>query len=140
MGAHSGREEDIATANTLLAPILGQPLVQFRMGYGIHLELGHDFEVTIETVLTVADKGVRWSGEPLTAQAAGALLPLTFRQATSVGVDDDETLHLGFGEARLSVPPHPLYEAWQVRGPHEMLVVCLPGGDGLAIWEPPSES
>jgi hypothetical protein len=140
MGARSGREQDIATANGLLAPILGQALVQFRMGYAIHLELGHEFEVTVETTLTVADSGGRWSGEPLTAQAAGALLPLNFRQATSVRVDNDETLHLGFGEARLSVPPHPMYEAWQVHGPHEMLIVCLPGGDGLAIWEPTSES
>jgi hypothetical protein len=58
------------------------------MGYGIHLELGYDFEVTIETAL----------------------------------------------------PPHPMYEAWQVRGPRELLIVCSPGGDYLAVWKPEGES
>jgi Family of unknown function (DUF6188) len=135
-----GREQDILTANDLLAPVVGQRLVQFRMGYGIHLELGHHFEVTIETALTVADGSVRWSGEPLTAEAAGALLPLNLRLVTSAKVDSDGTLNLGFGEATLLVPPHPMYEAWQVLGPRGLLIVCSPGGDYLAIWKPEGES
>jgi Family of unknown function (DUF6188) len=139
-GKTEGRGEDIALANNLLAPVVGQPLVQFRMGYGVHLELGHDFEVTVETALTVADGYSRWSGEPLTAEAAGALLPLNLRQVTSVKVDTDGTLSLGFGQATVSVPPHPMYEAWQVRGPREMLIVCSPGGDYIAVWKPQSES
>ena len=134
------RSEDIVVANDLLAPVVGQPLVQFRMGYGVHLELGRDFEVTIETPLTVVDGDSRWSGEPLTAAAAGALLPLNLRDVTSVKVDRDGTLNLGLGEAMLSVPPHPRYEAWQVRGPRGMLIVCSPGGDCVAVWEPESGS
>ena len=139
-GKSEGRGEDIIIANDLLAPVVGQSLVQFRMGYGVHLELGYDFEVTIETALTVADGDGRWIGEPLTGDPAGALLPLNSRDVTSVKVDRDGTLNLGLGEATLSVPPHPMYEAWQVRGPRGMLIVCSPGGDYVAVWEPKSES
>ena len=81
-----------------------------------------------------------WSGEPLTAEAAGALLPLNLRDVTLVQVDRDGTLKLGLGNAQLAVPPHPMYEAWQVRGPREMLIVCSPGGDYVAVWEPDSGS
>jgi hypothetical protein len=133
-------DEDIAIANDLLAPGVGQQLIQFRMGYGVHLELGDDFEVTIETPLTVLDGDSRWGGEPLTAEAAGALLPLNLREVTSAKVDRDGTLNLGLGQATLSVPPHPMYEAWQVRGPQDMLIVCSPGGDYLAMWDPRTES
>jgi hypothetical protein len=133
-------DEDITIANDLLAPVVGQQLIQFRMGYGVHLELGYDFEVTIETPLTVLDGDSRWSGEPLTAEAAGALLPLNLRDVTSAKIDRDGTLNLGLGQATLSVPPHPMYEAWQVRGPQDMLIVCSPGGDYLAMWDPRTES
>jgi len=135
-----GQGEDIALSNELLAPVVGEPLVQFRMGYAIHLELGHQFDVTIETPLTVVDGGNRWSGEPLTADAAGALLPLNLREVTLVRVDRDGTLNLGLGEATLTVPPHPMYEAWQVRGPRGMLIVCPPGGEYVAVWRPEDES
>lgn len=135
-----GRAEDIVLSNELLAPVVGEPLVQFRMGYGMHLELGHDFEVTIETPLTVVNDSNRWSGKPLTADAAGALLPLNLREVTFVRVDQDGTLNLGLGEATLTVPPHPMYEAWQARGPRGMLIVCSPGGEYVAVWKPESES
>jgi hypothetical protein len=139
-GETEGRGEDVVIANDLLAPVVGQRLVQFRMGCGVHLELGYDFEVTIETALSVADGDARWSGEPLTAEAAGALLPLNLRLVTSVKVDRDGKLTLGLGDATLSVLPHPMYEAWQVRGPGGMLIVCSPGGDYVAVWRAESES
>ncbi len=110
------------------------------MGYGVHLELGSDHEVTIETPLTIVDGGARWSGEPLTAEAAGALLPLNLREVNSVEIASDGTLNLDLGEATLSVPPHPMYEAWQVSGPHGLLIVCSPGGDYVAVWEPEDDS
>jgi hypothetical protein len=135
---HGGAE--IALAERLLAVLTGKSLVQFRMGYGVHLELGTDHEVTIETPFGVVDGDARWSGEPLTADAAGALLPLNLRDVTSTHVATDCALVLGLGSATLTVPPHPLYEAWQVRGPDGLLVVCSPGGDYLAVWEPESRS
>lgn len=133
------RGEAVA-ANRWIETLTGEPLVQFRMGYGVHLEIGEDHEVTIETPFGVTDGDTQWSGEPLTAEAAGALLPLNLRSVTTGRVTSDGTLALGFGSATLTVPPHSMYEAWQVRGPNGLLIVCSPGGDYVAVWEPESET
>lgn len=96
LGITEGRGDEVVLANELVARLEGQQLVQFRMGYGIHLEFGSEHEVTIETPLTVVDGDTRWSGEPLTAEAAGALLPLNLRDVTSAQVAGDGTLSLGW--------------------------------------------
>lgn len=130
-------DTEVVVANRLLAAVFGQQLVQFRMGYGVHLELGDQYEVTIETPFEVVDGKDHWAGEPLTAEAAGALLPLNLREVTSGRIATGGTLVLGFGSATLTVPPAPRYEAWQVRGPDELLIVCGPGGEYVAaVWEP----
>jgi hypothetical protein len=139
-GITEGADGQIVTANKLIATLTGKSLVQFRMGYGVHLEVGADHEVTIETPLEVVDGETRWGGEPLTAEAAGALLPLILRDVTSAVIATDATLILGLGAATVSVPPHPMYEAWQVRGPNGLLIVCSPGGDYVAVWEPNNQS
>ena len=82
------------------------------------------------------DGNSQWSGEPLTADAAGALLPLIHREVASGHIASDGTLVLGLGSATLTVMPHPMYEAWQVRGPDGLLIVCSPGGEYVAVWEP----
>ena len=110
------------------------------MGYGVHLELGDEHEVTIETPFDVVNGDTRWAGEPLTAGAAGALLPLNLREVTSGRISTDGTLMLGLGSATLTVPPAPMYEAWQVRGPDGLLIVCSPGGDYVAVWGPESRT
>ena len=138
-GITEGRDDsEVVVANRLIAALLGQQLAQFRMGYGVHLELGHDHEVTIETPFQVVDGNDRWAGEPLTAEAAGALLPLNHRVVTCGRIESDGTLVLGFDSATLTVPPAPMFEAWQVRGPAGLLIVCSPGGEYVAVWEPES--
>jgi hypothetical protein len=132
--------EAVVVANNLIGALIGKQLVQFRMGYGVHLEVGDDHEVTIETSFEIEDGNTRWSGEPLTADAAGALLPLNLREVTSGRVAPDGTLVLGLGSATVTVPPAPMYEAWQVRGPDGLLIVCSPGGDYVAVWEPESQT
>ena len=117
LGITEGGDTDVVVANRLIAALTGRPLVQFRMGNGIHLEVGDVNEVTIETPFEVIDGNSRWGGEPLTADATGALLPLNLREVTSGHIAADGTLVLGLGSATLTVPPHPMYEAWQVRGP-----------------------
>jgi hypothetical protein len=139
-GITEGGDTEVVIANQLIANLIGSQLVQFRMGYGIHLEVGSDNEVTIEARFEVVDGNTRWGGEPLTAGAAGALLPLNLRELTSGQVATDGTLVLGFGAATLTVPPAPMYEAWQVRGPDGLLIVCPPGGDYVAVWEPESRT
>ncbi len=136
-GIDEGRDDsDVVVANQLIAALLGEQLVQFRMGSGVHLEIGHDHEVTIETPFEVLDGNTQWSGEPLTAAAAGALLPMNLRAVTSAQIATDGTLVLGLGSGTLTVPPAPMYEAWQVRGPNGLLIVCSPGGEYVAVWEP----
>jgi hypothetical protein len=55
----------------------------------------------------------------------------------SLSLDDDGTLHLSFDNAAsIAVPPHLVYEAWQISGPSTALVVCTPGNSGtLAVWD-----
>lgn len=133
-----GHETEMVVANKVIAALRGKTLVQFRMGYGVHLELGDDHEVTIETQFEVVDGNTHWAGQPLTAGAAGALLPLNQREVGSARIGSDGKLVLSLGSATLEVPPAPMYEAWQVRGPDGMLIVCAPGGDYVAVWEPES--
>jgi hypothetical protein len=136
LGIAEGRDGDVTLSNSLIAALIGQPLVQFRMGYGIHLEFGADHEVTIEAAFEVADGLSRWSGEPLTAEAAGALLPLNNRIVASAEIAADGTLSIELGGATVTVPPIRMYEAWQVRGPVGLLIVCSPGGEYVAVWAP----
>lgn len=135
-GITEGGVQEVAIANRLVAALTGESLIQFRMGYGVHLEVGADYEVTIETPFHVNSDDIDWGGEPLTAEAAGALLPLISYELTSSHVSNDGTLTLGLGSATLTVQPHTMYEAWQVRGPDGLLIVCSPGGDYIAVWEP----
>ena len=112
------------------------------MGYtGIHLELGDsfEFEVTIDTPLAVTTTGARWAGEPLTAEAAGALLRLLGAGVTSASVAPDGALHLVIGEAAIEVWPNDYYESWQLRGPRN-LRVCSPGGEYIAVFETDGEA
>jgi hypothetical protein len=112
-GIEEGRDgTEIVVANHLITGLVGQPLVQFRMGYGVHLEAGSDHEVTIETPFEVEDGDARSAGEPSTAGAAGALLPLIRREITSARVGTDGTLTVGLGSATVTVPPALMYEPW----------------------------
>jgi hypothetical protein len=135
-GIAEGHGQEAAVANGWLGALVGKPLVQFRMGYGAHLEIGTEFEVTIETAFRVASPDADWGGEPLTGEAAGALLLLNARAVAAATVAPDGTLSLVLGEAELTVRPHELYEAWQVRGPDGLLVICSPGGECIAVWDP----
>lgn len=100
------------------------------------LGLGSVHEVTIETSLQVADAGAELDGEFLSGEAAAALLPLISREVAAANVAPDGTLTLVLGEATLTVRPHQMYESWQVRGPDGLLIVCSPGGEYVAVWEP----
>ena len=137
------RSSGFIRANEELSHIVGEPLYQVRLGYtGIHLELGHsfEFEVTIDTPLAVTTTGARWAGEPLTAEAAGALLRLLGAGVTSASVAPDGALHLVIGEAAIEVWPNDYDESWQLRGPRNLRVVCSPGGEYIAVFEPDGEA
>jgi len=52
-------------------------------------------------------------------------------------VDADTTLLLAFADGTtITVRADPRYEAWQVNGPGDFLMVCVPGTSGeLADWQ-----
>jgi hypothetical protein len=79
-----------------------------------------------------------WAGEPLTAEAV-ALLPVLGADVASARVATDATLHLVIGEAAIEVRPNDYYEAWQLHGPRNLRVVCSPGGDYVAVFEPDAQ-
>lgn len=133
MAASTSREADIAAANRHLDSMRGEQMIQFRMGYGIHLDFGLDYEVTVETDLPIDDGAHSWRGQPLTAAAAGAWLPLILRTLTSADIDHDGTLRLAFDHASISIAPSERAEAWQVCGPGSLLIVSLPGG-AVSVW------
>jgi hypothetical protein len=132
-----GDVREVVVASKEIGHLMGKQLVQFRMGHGVQLELD-DHEVTIETSFEVMNDNVGWAGEPLTADAAGALLPVTLRAVTSALIATDGSLALGLGAATITVSPAPMYEAWQVRGPDGLLIVCSPGGAYVAARAPES--
>ena len=129
-------DRDAVVANRWIKNLVGKQLVQFRMGYAIHLEFGHDHEVTIGGPFEVSHGEVHWGGEAMTAEAAGALLALRLCEVTSARALADGTLVIDLASAIVTIPPEPMYEAWELRGPDGLLIVCSPGGEYLAVWEP----
>jgi Family of unknown function (DUF6188) len=52
----------------------------------------------------------------------------------------DGALHLVIGEAAIEVWPNDYDESWQLRGPRNLRVVCSPGGEYIAVFEPDGEA
>jgi hypothetical protein len=62
------------------------------------------------------------------------LVGLLRKRLRSTDVLDDGTLKMQFSnDCELVVPASPDFEAWQIIGPHDQLMVCTPGGE-LAVW------
>jgi hypothetical protein len=62
-------------------------------------------------------------------------LDLLGKEVLAATVWLDGRLELRFQNgAGIEVPPDPRYEAWQVGGPDNLLIVCTPGGGEPALW------
>jgi len=122
--------ESIESANQALSGLVGLPLSQFAMwGYGLHLDIGSGYRITVETPLSVTGDGHAWVGEPATGDTAAALLRVLHTDVTSAKVVDDGGLRLETACAVIEVAAHESFESWQLSGPGRLLVVCAPGGD-----------
>ena len=63
------------------------------------------------------------------------LLALYRRTVADAVVGDDGTLTVDFADgATLVAEPDPVCEAWELRGPRNEQVVCLPAGDGIVTF------
>jgi hypothetical protein len=100
-----------------------QTRLQFE---GIEVVIEEPFDLTVGTASHHLEPGERGGLGPLLA-----LYPDRLEDAS---VDADGSLHLAFTSgARITVRPNAQFEAWQVSGPENYLVVCTPGG-AIAVW------
>jgi hypothetical protein len=67
------------------------------------------------------------------------LLPLLGADVASARVATDATLHLLIDEAAIEVRSNDNFQAWQFHGLRNLRVVCSPGGDYVAVFEPDAQ-
>lgn len=123
-----------------LLPLRGFHVIQVRVSCQLTLVLEHGAEVELETEAILSDRPL---GAPdVTAarlvperQDVAPALALFGAKVVSSVVFKTGGMRLAFDTgSHLNVKPHPDYEAWSVRGPGSLLLVCQPGG-GVAVWK-----
>jgi hypothetical protein len=92
-------------------------------------------EIVVECPFTVSVQGRENHLDPEDRTNLGPLLGLYPNTLSSLDVAADGTLQVTFETgAVLTVRPDPNYEAWEIAGPGDQLVVCGPGGATLSVW------
>jgi hypothetical protein len=93
------------------------------------------YELTLRTPFTVDDGGRRYLLDPQgPRERLGPLLTVYDRVVETASVDADGALTLTFIDGGiLLTEPDLALEAWELVGPRENRVVCLPRGDGV-VW------
>jgi hypothetical protein len=115
-----------------LTELSGVDLSFIRIDHQTRLQF-EDVEVVIESPFTLTSRDLTVTLDA--REDLGPLLALYPDTLASLSVGSDCTLRITFvSGASLEVPADPQYEAWQVAGPAGALVVCQPGGEGLACW------
>jgi len=105
-----------------------------RVDHQTRLQMG-SVEVVIEAPFELVDNDGGHRLDPGDRAGLGPVLALFPGTVVSILAGPDSVLEVTFaGGARISVAPHPAYEAWSIVGPGTDLVVCPPGGGDLMIW------
>lgn len=78
------------------------------------------------------DSDGRWPRE------AGLLLDLLQEPVTSLTITARSELELGGSNWKITAPPTPLYESWEINDSSVGKVICLAGGE-LAIFDLPAD-
>ena len=107
-----------------------------RIDHQTRLQFGGT-EVVIESPFVLEVSGNRYELDPGERATLGPVLSLYPDSLSSASVDNAGTLFLRFASgATIRVDQDPQFEAWQVNGPGNCLVVCTPGTTGdLAICD-----
>lgn len=119
----------------VLGPVVGHEMTFVRVDHQTRLQFNH-FEIAIGSPfhLTTAGGG-EFALDPRLRVGLGPLLELYPDVLEAATVDKDSSLRLRLaGGATIDVPADDQFEAWEVHGPDGFLVVCMPGGQGLAVW------
>jgi hypothetical protein len=115
--------------------IVSSVLSFIKVDHQTRLQFG-ETEVVIESPFVLEVAGHKYYLDSSEGANLGPVLALYPGSLLTAAVDDLGTLSLHFSDgATVSVQQDPQYEAWQVNGPGNYLVVCTPGTTGeLAIW------
>jgi Family of unknown function (DUF6188) len=121
-----------------LLPYRGMTISQITVDYQLTFLLEGQAAIVIENDATLADRPGRADGAPAVElhpgrQDVAPALPLFGATVNSGVAFKSGTLRLILGHHQLVVRPDPHYEAWNVTGPGDIRLVCMPGGQ-LAIW------
>jgi hypothetical protein len=111
-------------------------LTYLRIDHAAHLRFD-EAEVAIESPFVMQVGDLELTLDPEERSALGPFLGLYPNSLVEASVDAQATLRLSFGRgAVVTVRSDPHYEAWQLSGPGNSLVVCMPGNSGqVAVWE-----
>ncbi|MCE7008984.1 DUF6188 family protein [Kibdelosporangium philippinense] len=131
----------IEYADHWVLPYRDMMVIQFRVTRSLTFDLDGDAQIQIETPFRLT---LNASGPSRTAAVPIELNPerheivpafsLLLARVTSAIAYKKGALQVDFDNgARLNVPPHPIYEAWNATGPGNLHIVAPPGND-LAVW------
>jgi hypothetical protein len=119
-------------------PYRGLKISQITVDYALTFSLEGQATIVIESDATLADRPGR-APEARTVelhpgrQDVGSALTLFGATVNSGVAFKAGTLRLVLDHFQLTVRADPHYEAWNVVGPGDMRLVCMPGGQ-LAVW------
>ncbi len=100
--------------------------------------LTESIEVVLESPFSLSLRGDELELDPNgPPEALSPVLGLLRRTIVEALVEKDGTLRLAFREGgHVRCEPHPQWEAWQVNGPADrVMVVCVPGGGEPVSWD-----
>jgi hypothetical protein len=110
---------------------------RFVIDYSLKIEAGlHDGRllVRIEGAFEFHETERLWRISPQDLSVNARVFVLMGQQLRSVIVRADGTLEMSFAQTQLiRVPPTAKYEAWQLHGPHGIMVVSGPDGK-ITTW------
>ena len=120
-----------------LLPHRGLKITQITVDYTLTFSLEGHATIVIESDATLADRpgrapGIRTVELHPARQDVGSALALFGATVNSAVAFKTGTLRLILDHFQLTVRADPHYEAWNVVGPGDMRLVCMPGGQ-LAI-------
>jgi hypothetical protein len=107
--------------------------------YGLQIEAGLDdgrllVRIGDATTFEFHENERLWKISPRDLSVNSRVFVLMGQQLRSVIVRTDGTLEMSFAESQLiRVPPIAKYEAWELHGPHGIIVVSGPGGK-ITTW------
>jgi hypothetical protein len=120
-------------ADRWLLPYRGMKITRISVDHALTFLLQGQAEIVIENMATLADRPGRAPDartvelHPDRQDVASALR--LFGATVNSGVAfKTGALRLVLGHYQLSVRPDPDYEAWNVVGPGDMRLACMPGG------------